>query len=83
MTYPVRPRQSFGTVTTNAEESAEVEVAVLEQDKAKDRIICNVNRECMSRGELLRSGTVRNVNEDIHKEVSINPSGAEIKKVGR
>ena len=31
------------------EESAEVEVAVLVQNRAKDRIICNVNQECMFR----------------------------------
>ena len=49
MTYPVRPRQSYRIVTTNVEESAEVEVAVLVQDKAKDRIIRNVNQECMFR----------------------------------
>ena len=49
MTYPVRPRQSSRIVTTNVEESAEVEVAVLEQNKAKGRIIRNVNRECMFR----------------------------------
>ena len=37
----------------------------------------------MSRSELLTSGTVRNVNEGTHKEVGMNPSGAEIKKDGR
>lgn len=49
MTYPMRPRQSSRIVTTNVEKSAEVEVAVLEQNKAKGRIIRNVNRECMFR----------------------------------
>ncbi len=52
MAYPVRSRQRpIAVVTTNAEKSAEAEVAVLEQDKSKGRIICNVNQECMSRAE--------------------------------
>ena len=42
MTYPLKPRQSSKIATTNVEESEEVEVAVLTQNKAKDRIICNV-----------------------------------------
>ena len=49
MAYPVRSRQSSRIVTTNVEESAEVEVAVLAQNKAKDRIIRSVNQECMFR----------------------------------
>ena len=50
MTYPLRPWQSLRIVTTNAEESAEVEVAVPEQNraKAKYQIIRNDNQECMS-----------------------------------
>lgn len=42
MTYPLKPRHSSRIATTNVEESAEVEVAVLTQNKATDRIICNV-----------------------------------------
>ena len=38
MAYPARPRQSARIVTTNAEESAEAEVADRETVKAKDRI---------------------------------------------
>ena len=49
MIYPVRPRQSVRIVTTNAEESAEAEVADRETVKVKGRIICNVNQECMFR----------------------------------
>lgn len=49
MTYPVRSRQSARAVTTNVEKSAEVEVADCEPIEAKDRIICNVNQECMFR----------------------------------
>ena len=49
MAYPVRPRQSARIVTTNAEESAEAEVADHALVKAKGRIICNVNQECMFR----------------------------------
>ena len=45
MTYPARPRQSARIVTTNAEESAEAEVADRATVKAKGRIICNVNQE--------------------------------------
>ena len=83
MTYPVRPRQSYRIVTTNVEESAEVEVAVLVQDKAKDRIICNVNQECMFRCTLLTSGNGQNVNAIDHIELSTYVSEAEIKKDGR
>ena len=49
MAYPVRPRQPTRIVTTNAEESAEVEEAVLELDKAKYQIIRNDKQECMFR----------------------------------
>ena len=83
MTYPVRPRQSYRIVTTNVEESAEVEVAVLEQNKAKDRIIRNVNQECMFRCTLLTSGNGQNVNAIDHIELNRYPSEAEIKKDGR
>ena len=83
MTYPVRPRQSYRIVTTNVEESAEVEVAVLAQDKAKDRIIRNVNQECMFRCTLLTSGNGQNVNAIDHIELSMRASEAEIKKDGR
>ena len=83
MSYPVRPRQSLKIVPTNAEESAEVEVAVLEQNKAKDRIIRNVNQECMFRCTLLTSGNGQNVNAVDHIELSTRASEAEIKKDGR
>ena len=83
MTYPARPRQSSRIVTTNVEESAEVEVAVLEQNKAKDRIIRNVNQECMFRCTLLTSGNGQNVNAIDHIELSTQSSEAEIKKDGR
>ena len=49
MAYPVRSRQSARIVTTNVEKSAEAEVADHELVKAKGRIICNVNQECMFR----------------------------------
>ena len=83
MTYPARPRQSYRIVTTNVEESAEVEVAVLAQDKAQDRIIRNVNQECMFRCTLLTSGNGQNVNAIDHIELNRYPSEAEIKKDGR
>ena len=83
MTYPARPRQSSRIVTTNVEESAEVEVAVLAQDKAQDRIIRNVNQECMFRCTLLTSGNGQNVNAIDHIELSTQASEAEIKKDGR
>ena len=83
MIYPARPRQSYRIVTTNVEESAEVEVAVLVQDKAKDRIIRNVNQECMFRCTLLTSGDGQNVNAIDHIELSTRASEAEIKKDGR
>ena len=83
MTYPARPRQSSRIVTTNVEESAEVEVAVLAQNKAKDRIIRNVNQECMFRCALLTSGNGQNVNAIDHIELSPQSSEAEIKKDGR
>ncbi len=56
MAYPVRPRQSSTIVTTNAEESAEAEVADRGTVKAKGRIICNVNQECMFRKNSRRVG---------------------------
>ena len=39
MAYPARPRQSAKIVTTNAEESAEAEVADLGLVMVKDRIV--------------------------------------------
>ena len=66
----MRLRQSSRIVTTNAEESAEVEVAVLKQNKVKDRIIRNVNQECMSRCFFLTSGNGQNVNAIDHIELS-------------
>ena len=45
MAYPARPRQSSRIVTTNAEESAEVEVADCETVKVKDRIVHLLNAE--------------------------------------
>lgn len=71
MSYPAKPRQSGRIVTTNAEGSAEAEVADYVSVGAKGRIICNVNQECMFRFELLTSGNIRNVNEDAHAELSI------------
>ena len=49
MAYPARPRQSARIVTTNVEKSAETEVADRERGKARGRITCNVNQECMFR----------------------------------
>ena len=83
MAYPVRPRQSSRIVTTNVEESAEVEVAVLAQNKAKGRIIRNVNQECMFRCFLLTRGNGQNVNAIDHIELSTRASEAEFKKDGR
>lgn len=40
---------SYAIVTTNAEESAEPEVADRVTVNAKGRIICNVNQECLFR----------------------------------
>ena len=56
MAYPVRSRQSVRIVTTNVEKSAEAEVADHELVKAKGRIICNVNQECMFRKNSRRVG---------------------------
>ena len=73
-------------VTTNVEESAGVGVAILEQDVAKDRIICNVNQECeclLCSDDLLTSGNGQNVNRSDHKELNTYPLEAEIKKDGR
>ena len=45
MAYPARPRQSARIVTTNAEESAEAEVADRETVKAKVRIVhCHIEQ---------------------------------------
>ena len=83
MAYPVRPRQSTRIVTTNAEESAEVEVALLEQDKAKYQIIRNDNQECMFRFFLLTSGNGQNVNAIDYIELSMRAAEAEVQKEGR
>lgn len=53
----------MAVVTTNAEKSAEAEVADCEPVEAKGRIICNVNQECMSRAEKPTSRKERNVKE--------------------
>ena len=83
MAYPVRPRQSTRIVTTNAEESAEVEVALLVQNKAKNRIIRNDNYECMFRYFFLLRGNGQNVNAINYIELSTRVLEAEIKKEGR
>ena len=57
-------------VTTNAEKSAEVEVAVLVQGKAKGRMACNIVRRCMFRYELLTRCTGRNVDDATTVEIS-------------
>ena len=49
---------------------------------AYNSLICNVNQECMFRCELLTSGTVRNVNEVIRKEVSITHRERKLRKTG-
>ena len=61
MAYPVRSQQSARKVTTNAEKSAEVEVAYCVPVKEKDRMVCNINRGCMFRCELLTRCNGRNV----------------------
>ena len=83
MTHPVRPRSFSRIVTANAEESAGGEVAVLAQNRAKDRIIRNVHQECVSRCTSLTSGNGQNVNAIDHIELSTQSSEAEIKKDGR
>lgn len=79
----MRPRQSERIVTTNGEESAEVEVADGESVKAKDRIICNVNRECMFRVELPMGVKPLKRNGDGSGKSRHNRKEAEIKKDGR
>ena len=83
MAYPVRHRQSTRIVTTNAEESAEVKVAVLVQNKAKNRIIRNDNQECMFRYFLLLRGNGQNINPINHIELSMRAAEAEVQKEGR
>ena len=56
-------------VTANAEKSAEAEVAVLAQDKAKGRMVCNINRRCMFRYELLTRCNGRNVDDATTVEI--------------
>ena len=77
MAYPVRPRQSTRIVTANVEESAEVKVAILEQNRAKNRIVRNDNHECMFRYFLLTSGNGQNVNAIDHIELSTRVLEAE------
>ena len=48
-------------VTTNAEKSAEAEVADCVPVKAKGRMVCNINRGCMFRHELPTRCNGRNV----------------------
>ena len=70
MAYPVRSRQSVRIVTTNVEKSAEAEVAAHELVKAKGRIICNVNQECMFRKNSRRvGGRETSMNRNPHKEL--------------
>ena len=70
MAYPVRSRQrQKAVVTTNAEKSAEAEVAVLAQGKAKGRMVCNINRGCMFRYELLTRYNGRNVHDATTAEI--------------
>ncbi len=80
MSYLVSPRQSFWKITTNAEESSEVEVAVLEQSMAKDRITL-IKNVCSD--VLLTSGNGQNVNASVHIELSTHLLEAEMKKDGR
>ena len=83
MAYPVRPRQSARIVTTNDEESAEAEVADRGMVKAKGRIICNVNQECMFRLNIRHVVRVERISAETKKESRVNQSEAEIKKDGR
>lgn len=80
MSYLAKAGQSLRIVTTNAEESAEVGVANLEQNRAKDRVICKVSQEYMLICFLMTSGTCQNVNASFHIELSTHPSEAEIKE---
>ena len=59
------------------------EMCIRDRNKAKDRIIRNVNQECMFRCTLLTSGNGQNVNAIDHIELNRYPSEAEIKKDGR
>jgi hypothetical protein len=71
-------------VTTNAEKSAEAEVADFEQAMAKGRIICDVNRECMSIAQDRRGGGSETyIRVEVATGVRSECSGAEIKKDGR
>lgn len=79
----MRPRQSARIVTTNVEESAEVEVADSVPVKAKGRIICNVNRECMFRIELPMGVKPAKRNGAGSRKSRQDRSEAEIKKDGR
>ena len=61
----------ISVVITNAEKSAEAEVAVLEQDKAKGRMVCNINRRHMFRYKLLTRCNGRNVHDATTTEIGI------------
>ena len=56
-------------VTTNAEKSAEAELADFAQIKAKGRMVCNINRRCMFRYELLTRCNGRNVDDATTTEI--------------
>ena len=56
-------------VTTNAEKSAEAEVADCEPVKAKGRMVFNINRRCMFRYELLTRCNGRNVDDATTTEI--------------
>lgn len=83
MIYPARSRQSTRIVTTNAEKSAEAKVTDRETVKAKGRIICNVNQECMFRLSSRRAEEAKRIRAETAKEIERNQSEAEIKKDGR
>lgn len=83
MIYPARSRQSSRIVTTNAEKSAEAEVADRATVKGKGQIICNVNQECMFRLSSRRAEEAKRIRAETAKEIERNQSEAEIKKDGR
>lgn len=82
MAYPVRSRQSARIVTTNAEKSAEAEVADRETVKAKGRIICNVNQECKFRrsGRRVNRGETSMSLQSSHKELGLTSRKRKLRK---
>ena len=70
-------------VTTNVEKSAEAEVADFEQVKAKGWMVCNINRRCMFRYELLTKVQWQKRIWCYHHRDRYNQSAAEIKNDGR